>query len=123
MNYTVLQFGEGNFIRAFFDWMLQKISDATGEEHEVFLVQPIDRGRVGEIVAAGEYHVLLRGYQEGKFREILDPVRVVAGGCNPFTPKGLKSMLEAALSPDLRVVTSKSTEAGIFYEEKRAPHN
>lgn len=123
MNYTVLQFGEGNFIRAFFDWMLQKIEDTTGEKHTVFLVQPIDRGRVEEIVDAGEYHVLLRGYQEGEYREILDPVRVVAGGCNPFTPEGLKAMLEAAMSPDLRVVTSNTTEAGIFYEEKGVPHN
>ncbi len=123
MNYTVLQFGEGNFIRAFFDWMLQKIGDATGEEHRVFLVQPIDRGRVEEIAAAGEYHVLLRGYQEGEYREILDPVRVVAGGTNPFTPEGLMAMYEAALSPDLRVVTSNTTEAGIFFEERRTPHN
>ena len=123
VNYTVLQFGEGNFIRAFFDWMLQKIQDAGGGEQRVFLVQPIPEGRVEEIVAAGEYHALLRGYREGAYEEILDPVRVVKGGANPFAPGGLEKMLEAALSPDLRVVTSNTTEAGIFFEERTEPHN
>lgn len=123
MRYTVLQFGEGNFIRAFFDWMLQKISAATGEEHKVFLVQPIDKGRVKEIVAAGEYHVLLRGFHDGEYKEILDPVNVIGGGSNPFTAEGLKAMMDAVLSPSLKVVTSNTTEAGIFYEEHPKPHN
>jgi tagaturonate reductase len=32
-------------------------------------------------------------------------------------------MFEAAMSPDLMVVTSNTTEAGIFFEEKETPHN
>ena len=123
MNYTVMQFGEGNFIRSFFDWMLQCISDATGEENKVFLVQPISNGKVKEIVEAGEYHVLLKGFEEGEYKELLESVSVIAGGVNPFERGGLEALLNAALSPDLRVVTSNTTEAGIFFEERMEPHN
>ena len=123
MNYTVMQFGEGNFIRSFFDWMLKRITDATGEEHKVFLVQPISNGRVKEIVEAGEYHVLLKGFEAGEYKEVLESVPVIAGGVNPFERGGMKALLDAALSPELRVVTSNTTEAGIFFEEKMEPHN
>ncbi|MCD6363507.1 MAG: tagaturonate reductase, partial [Synergistetes bacterium] len=82
---TVLQFGEGNFIRAFFDWMLQKINERTGAENEVFLVQPIPEGRLENILkAGGKYHVLLRGYENGKYKEVLDRVEVIKDGVNPF---------------------------------------
>lgn len=123
MNYTVMQFGEGNFIRSFFDWMLQRIADATGEGHKVFLVQPISNGRVKELVEAGEYRVLLKGFDEGEYKELLEPVSVIAGGANPFERGGMEALLDAALSPDLRVVTSNTTEAGIFFEERMDPHN
>jgi len=118
MGYSVLQFGEGNFIRAFFDWMLQKIGEKAGVEHRVFLVQPLPEGRVEDIVKQGEYHVLLRGYQDGEYREFLDTVTVIAGGANPFTPGGRQAMVEAALSPELRIITSNTTEAGIFFENR-----
>ncbi len=123
MHYTVMQFGEGNFMRSFFDWMLQRICIATGAEHKVFLVQPIPNGRVKEIVDAGEYHVLLKGFEDGEYKELLEPVSVIAGGANPFVRGGLEAMLAAALSPELRVVTSNTTEAGIFFEERTEPHN
>ena len=122
-DYTVLQFGEGNFIRAFFDWMLERISAATGENHSVFLVQPIPQGRVAEIVATRDYSVLLRGYRNGVYEETLESVGVIAGGCNPFEEDGMERMLSAALSPTLKAVTSNTTEAGIFFEEHHKPHN
>ena len=123
MDYTVLQFGEGNFIRAFFDWMLERIAAATGEKHAVFLVQPIAQGHVDELVRAGTYSVLLRGFRNGNYEESLESIDVIRGGCNPFEGDGMSSMLAAALSPSLKVVTSNTTEAGIFFEEHPKPHN
>ena len=122
MNYRVLQFGGGNFIRAFFDWMLQKIEESTGQKQEVFLVKATPgKGRV--LALPREYSVLLRGRREGEYRERLDAVTVIKGGCDPYTPQGFNELMEAALSPDLRVVTSNTTEAGIFFEEREGPHN
>ena len=119
---TVLQFGEGNFIRAFFDWMLQKINERTGMKNEVFLIQPIPEGRLENILrAGGKYHVLLRGYENGEYKEVLDRVEVIKDGVNPF--KDYSKLLEAGKIPELKVVVSNTTEAGIFYRKMEKAEN
>ena len=85
----ILQFGGGNFLRCFFDWMLQCVSDATGIEYEVTLARLTPDGPVFDIAAAGEYHVLLRGYEskqyeDKKYVEILDAVRVIKNAVDPL---------------------------------------
>jgi len=113
---TILQFGEGNFLRAFFDWMVQRINEATGAKNKIFLVQPIPQGRVKEILKSkGRYHVLLRGYVNGEYREIIDRVEVIRDGVNPF--EDYKKLIEAGRIPELKVVVSNTTEAGIFYKK------
>jgi tagaturonate reductase len=42
----VLQFGEGNFLRCFVDWMFQQINNKAGFNGSVVVVQPIDKGMV-----------------------------------------------------------------------------
>lgn len=119
---TILQFGEGNFLRAFFDWMVQKINEATGANNEVFLVQPIPQGRVNEILrAGGRYHVLLRGYVNGEYKEVIDRVEVIKDGVNPF--ENYEKLLEAGRLPELRIVVSNTTEAGIFYRKMERAEN
>ena len=39
----VLQFGEGNFLRAFIDWMIQEMNDKCDFNGAVQLVQPIEK--------------------------------------------------------------------------------
>jgi len=122
MSFTVLQFGEGNFIRAFFDWMLQIMKEDTDVSHEVFLVQPISQGRVKSILnAGGVYHVLLRGYENGQYIEKLYKIDVIKDGVNPF--EDFEKLLEAGISKDLKVVVSNTTEAGISYKKMDKPAN
>jgi len=122
MAVKVLQFGEGNFLRSFLDWMLMKVADATGERYQVTLVQPIPKGIAREIAARGSYHVLLRGFESGKYVEQLDAVSVIDKGINPFEePDALYSCAE---DPAYALVASNTTEAGIFYESGHGePHN
>ncbi|GHV47097.1 altronate oxidoreductase [Synergistales bacterium] len=117
----ILQFGEGNFLRCFFDWMLQKIEDSTEKRYEVTLVQPIPNGLVKEIAAAGEYHVLLRGYEGDKYIETLDKVGVIKKGINPY--EEFDEYLSVGLG-DIGLVVSNTTEAGIFHDPAQTkPHN
>jgi tagaturonate reductase len=119
----ILQFGEGNFLRCFFDWMLQKITDATEKRYEAILVQPIRTGLVRELAAAGSYHVLLRGYEGDRYVETLDRVDVIGRGIDPWTESGLEAYLAAGME-DIGLVVSNTTEAGIFHDpEKKEPHN
>ena len=58
----VLQFGEGNFLRAFVDWILQDLNDKGVINADVAVVQPTPRGRVRELEKQdGLYTVCLRG--------------------------------------------------------------
>jgi tagaturonate reductase len=117
----ILQFGGGNFLRCFFDWMLQKVSDATGREYEVILARLTPGEPVYEIAGAGEYHVMLRGYEGGKYVETLDAVRVIRSAVSPLD--GREEYLSAGCG-DIGLILSNSTEAGIFFDPTaREPHN
>ncbi|GHS94882.1 altronate oxidoreductase [Synergistales bacterium] len=119
----ILQFGEGNFLRCFFDWMLQKTSEATGNKYEVILLQPTDSksGSARKIAEAGDYHVLLRGYEGDRYVETLDRVDVITKGISPWHERA--EYLSAAME-DIELVVSNTTEAGIFHDPtKTEPHN
>jgi tagaturonate reductase len=117
----ILQFGGGNFLRCFFDWMLQKVTDATGREHEVTLAQLTPGEPVREIAEAGEYHVLLRGYEGDRFVETLDAVRVIKKAVSPLLDVG--KYIEAGCG-EVDLILSNSTEAGIYFDPRaEAPHN
>ncbi|MDR1377384.1 MAG: hypothetical protein LBJ22_07715 [Synergistaceae bacterium] len=117
----ILQFGGGNFLRCFFDWMLQRVSDATGIEYEVTLARLTPNGPVLDIARAGEYHVLLRGYQGGQYVETLDSVRVINNAVSPQEKPD--EYIEAGCG-DISLIVSNSTEAGIFFDPAAAsPHN
>lgn len=117
----ILQFGGGNFLRCFLDWMLQKIEEGTGREYEVTLVQLTPGEPVFEIAAAGSYHVMLRGYEGDKYVETLDEVSVIKNAVSPLLD--LEKYLEAGLD-DIELIVSNSTEAGIFFDASgKIPHN
>ena len=47
----ILQFGEGNFLRAFVDWQIDKANEAGVMNHGVAIVQPIDKGMATSFLA------------------------------------------------------------------------
>lgn len=63
----VIQFGEGNFLRAFVDWIIWNTNKATDFNAGVVVVQPIDRGMVDMLNAQdGLYHLNLQGIDKGE---------------------------------------------------------
>lgn len=60
----ILQFGEGNFLRAFVDWMIDKANRDGIYEGSIVLCQPIDRGMADMINAQeGVYSLAMRGIE------------------------------------------------------------
>jgi len=114
MNIKILQFGEGNFLRGFIDWMVQRLHDRGLFDGGVKIIQPRagdTLGAVGKILNAqnGSYHVCLRGLENGQTVERLEEIKVVQG-------VDLWTNLERyAVLPELRFVVSNTTEAGIQY--------
>ena len=68
----VIQFGEGNFLRAFIDWIIWNTNQKTDFNAGIVVVQPIDRGMVDMLSSQdGLYHVNLQGIDKGEAVEIL----------------------------------------------------
>ncbi len=113
----VLQFGEGNFLRAFFDWMLERMNRRDLFNGRAVLIQPIPEGACERINRQnGLYNVLLRGIDAGVEVETRDLVTSVSRCVNPY--REVDEFLRCAELPDLRFVVSNTTEAGIRIDPK-----
>jgi tagaturonate reductase len=116
----VLQIGEGNFLRAFADWMIEKMNNAGEFKGSAVLCQPIGRGLADMINAQDAvYTVLMRGMENGSVVEKADVVTSVSRCINPY--EDFDALLKIATSPDLKVIISNTTEAGIAYHEGDKP--
>lgn len=114
MKETVIQFGEGGFLRSFADVFLHKMNEAGVYDGKAVIVQPIPKGRINDINAQnGVYHQYLRGIENGKV--INDCIRVtsISRGINPY--EDYDGFLQLAHNKDARIIISNTTEAGIEY--------
>lgn len=114
----ILQFGEGNFLRAFVDWMIDKANESGKMNHGVVAVQPIAGGEfVYDIFKKQDcmYHVYLEGIKDKQPIKEVRLVKSLVDVLNPYTQYAEYEKL--FLSPELEMVISNTTEAGIRYEE------
>ena len=112
----ILQFGEGNFLRAFVDWIVDILNEKGSFNGNVMMVQPLANG-MGEMINAqkGLYTTCLRGVQNGKTVEEFRQITSVSGCINPYSE--YDKFIAQAENPDLRFIISNTTEAGIAYHE------
>ncbi|MCR5508221.1 MAG: tagaturonate reductase [Lachnospiraceae bacterium] len=112
----VLQFGEGNFLRAFTDHFIDVMNETAGFNGKVVVVKPRSGGRVGNVIneQEGLYTLLLRGVNDGRKQEIKRVISCISRCINPYTDH--KGFLECAHNPELRFIVSNTTEAGITFD-------
>lgn len=111
----VLQYGEGNFLRSFVDLYFETLN-REGGEWAVEIVKPIPFGSLDAFARQGNrYHVVLRGVKDGNAAETVYPVSVVEQAISPFDDFPAYAAL--AVDPELAVIVSNTTEAGICYHE------
>ena len=107
---TIIQFGEGGFLRGFADWMIQKMNDQGLTNHGVVVVQPIEKGLCDVLTAQNcNYTHLIRGV-EGVEATIVDSITRCV---KPY--EDYDAYLVLAENPDFRYIISNTTEAGIAY--------
>ena len=111
----VMQFGEGNFLRAFVDYFFDVANEKAGWNGKVALVQPIAMGLTEYINKQdGLYTLYLRGSEKG---EKIDYKRVISSCSRCMNPYGeWDKVLELARSKDLEIIVSNTTEAGIVHD-------
>lgn len=113
----VLQYGEGNFLRAFVDWQINEMNKAGVFNGSAAVVQPIEFGMIDKLNDQdGLYTLYLQGMKDGKIIEESSIINSISRGINPFTH--YDEYISLAHSPELRFVISNTTEAGISFDEK-----
>lgn len=82
----IIQFGEGNFLRAFVDWIIRNMNMKTDFNSSVVVVQPIEKGMVDRLGKQDNlYHVNLQGLDKGEAVNSLELIDVISRSLNPYT--------------------------------------
>lgn len=111
----IIQFGEGNFLRAFADWIVSNMDEKTGFDGSVVVVQPIEKGMTDALNAQDcLYHVNLQGLEKGRPVDSYRLIDVISRALNPY--RDFKAFLSLAEQPGIRFVISNTTEAGIAFD-------
>ncbi|WP_455169753.1 tagaturonate reductase [Aegicerativicinus sediminis] len=112
----IVQFGEGNFLRAFVDYAFQELNKAVGFNGGIAVVQPINAGMVSMLNDQdGLYTLFIKGIKAGEIIEEKHLISNLVKGINPYPDFQL--YLDLAKEDELEFIISNTTEAGISYDE------
>ncbi len=114
----VLQFGEGNFLRAFVNYFMDIANEKTGWNGKAALIQPIAAfPQMADWLTEQEglYTLYLRGNEKGQKIDQKRVISSVASCVCPYAEGKWSEVLAYAASTDLEFITSNTTEAGIAY--------
>lgn len=111
---TVMQFGEGGFLRGFVDYFFHKLNEQGLYGGRIVVVQPIENGMCQMLADQNcEYNLFLRGIDNGQVVNEHTHITAISRALNPYTQ--YQEYMKLAENPDLRVIVSNTTEAGIEY--------
>ena len=114
MKETVIQFGEGNFLRGFFNYFLQKMNEKGLYDGKAVIIQPRAGGKCGLLNEQDcKYNLYLRGIQNGEIVKEHTFIESVSRCIDPY--KDFDGYLALADNPDFRFIVSNTTEAGIEF--------
>ncbi|ABR46782.1 Mannitol dehydrogenase, C-terminal domain [Alkaliphilus metalliredigens QYMF] len=113
----IVQFGEGNFLRAFADWTIDKMNKEANFNSGVVVIQPLQGGLIDKLNDQdGLYTLYLNGIKDGEVVSEHAVIDCVTRGINTYT--NYDEYLAVAENPELRFMISNTTEAGITYNEQ-----
>ena len=116
----VIQFGEGNFLRAFVTWMINALNANDLFNGRVVITQPLNAGLADMINGQdGLYTLLMRGLEDGTAKEEREIITCVSRCLNPYSQ--WNDLLDCARNPEIRYMFSNTTEAGIAYLDEPRP--
>lgn len=112
----IVQFGEGNFLRGFVDWQVQKMNERADFNGSVVVVQPLENGMVQMLNNQDcLYTLYLQGMKKGEAVREHEVINSISRGLNPY--KEYEQYLKIAEQSEIRFVISNTTEAGIAFDE------
>lgn len=112
-----IQFGEGNFLRAFVDYCIQILNDKTSFSGKVDIIQPLPKGMIEKLkIQNGKYNLFHEGVIQGNIIRDRMQINCVKQMNNPY--QEFDQFLELAENENLTFVFSNTTEAGIILDTK-----
>lgn len=113
----IIQFGEGNFLRAFVDWQIDLLNEHAGLNAGIVVVRPIDSTFPPSLSTQnGLYTTIIRGLNE-KGEAVSDARLIRSVNREISVYSQYDQYLALAHNPDIRFVFSNTTEAGISYND------
>ncbi len=114
MRETIIQFGEGNFLRGFADCFIQRLNEYGLYDGKVVVIQPRSGGKVHALCEQDcKYNLYMRGIENGEVVNEHLKIESISRGIDPYTD--FEDYIQLAKNPDFRFVISNTTEAGIEY--------
>ena len=113
----VVQFGEGNFLRAFVDYMIDLANEKGVFGGSIAIVKPISFGSLEAFKEQNNFYtVILRGKENGK---VINDSRIIASVSKALDCQDdYEEYMALARLDTLRFVVSNTTEAGIVLDEQ-----
>lgn len=112
----IVQFGEGNFLRAFIGYAIQELNKKADFNAGIAVVQPIDRGLVSMLNDQdGLYTLFMKGIKKGEEIQEVELIDNIVKGVDPYA--NFAEYLSLAKEESLEFIISNTTEAGIAYVE------
>lgn len=112
----VVQFGEGNFLRAFVDLYFETLNKNQLGSYQITIIKPIPFGSLEAFTQQNnKYHVVLRGYQSGRVLEDVYRINAVKKVIDPFIDQ--EAFYQTARDPEVKIIISNTTEAGITFNK------
>ena len=112
----IVQFGEGNFLRAFIGYAFQELNKTVGFNAGIAVVQPIDKGLIKMLNDQdGLYTLFMKGVKKGEEIQETELITNIVKGVDPYA--NFNDYLNLAKEESLEFIISNTTEAGIAYVE------
>ena len=116
----IIQFGEGAFLRGFFDWMLQIVDESTDFDANVVVAQPIEKGLCQKLEEQDcVYTHIMRGMRDGVPTVEKKIINVISRTVEPY--RDFDEYLALAEQESFRFVVSNTTESGIAFDKDDTP--
>lgn len=116
----IVQFGEGNFLRAFVGYAFQELNKVTDFNAGIAVVQPIDKGLVTMLNDQdGLYTLFMKGVKKGEEIQDIELISNIVKAVDPYA--NFNDYLSLAKETSLDFIISNTTEAGIAYVSTDTP--
>lgn len=113
----VMQFGAGNFVRAFVDWAIHVLNNETNFNGSIAVIKPTKNGGYTELKGQeGLFTVVLDGIKDGDLVSEKTVVTEVSKVIHSYAE--WHKYLNLATEPELRFIVSNTTEAGIKFNSE-----